>query len=56
MGANGAESLENFFDHVLSPAQHIIVPESQNTIALVMKPGVARRVGTIRTVPTTVDF
>jgi hypothetical protein len=56
MGANGTESLENFFDDALLPAKHIIVPESQNTIALVMKPGIARRVGTIRAVPTTVDF
>jgi len=56
MGANGIESLENFFDDVLGPAQHIIVPESQNTIALVMKPGIANRVGAICAVPTTVDF
>ena len=56
MGANGTESLENFFDNGLSSAQHIIVPKSQNTVALVMKPGVANRVGAIDAVPTTVDF
>jgi hypothetical protein len=56
MGASDTESLYNLLEDGLGPAQDIIVPESQNTIALVMEPGIARCVGPVGAVPTTVDF
>ena len=56
MGASGTKGFENCLDDILSPTEHVIVPEPQNTIAVVIEPCVAAGVGTIAAVATAVDL
>ncbi len=56
MGANGCKCVDNCLDDILGSAEHIIVPESQNTIPAIAKPRVANRVGRAIIVLSPIDF
>ena len=47
---------QDCFEHAIGVGQHVIVPESEHSIAVFRKPSVARSIAWVRRMLTAIDF